>query len=295
MAERICRDCPRNCGVPRGSGFCGMPDEIRIARAAPHYGEEPCISGTRGSGTVFFSGCNLRCVFCQNYDISTGRYGETVAPERLRDIFLELQDSGVHNVSLVTGNHYVNQIAWALEAAKLNIPVVWNSSGYDSVEALRKLDGLVQIYMPDLKYLSPALAARYSAAPDYPQVAVKAIREMYRQVGNFVIGEDDILQKGVLIRHLILPGELDNSFDVIDYVAENYPGDRVLFSLMSQFTPTAHCPENLRRGLTQAEYDRCDSYLSLSGIECGFFQELAASGTEMIPDFDLTGVNEPAK
>ena len=295
MAERLCRDCPRRCGVPRGRGFCGMPEEIRIARAAPHYGEEPCISGTKGSGTVFFSGCNLRCVFCQNHDISTGRYGEAVTKERLRDIFLELQDKGVHNVSMVTGTHYVNQIAWALEAAKLHVPVVWNSSGYDSLEALKKLEGLVQVYMPDLKYLSPALAAKYSAAPDYPETAMAAIREMYRQVGPFVMDGDGILQKGVLIRHLILPGELDNTFDVIDYIAEHYPGEQVLFSLMSQFTPTAHCPEALQRGLTQEEYDRCDSYLSLSGIACGFFQELAACGTEMIPAFDLTGVNPPAE
>ena len=293
MSEtRICTDCPRKCAVPRGSGFCGMGDTVRIARAAPHYGEEPCISGTRGSGTVFFSGCNLRCVFCQNHDISTGRAGMDVSPARLCEIFLELQAQGVHNVSIVTGSHYVRQIASALREAKLTVPVVWNSSGYDSAEALRELEGLVQVYMPDLKYLSAGIAGKYSAAPDYPSVAVNAIREMYRQVGPYVLDENGILTRGVLIRHLILPGELDNTFDVIDYVAEAYPGEQVLFSLMSQFTPTAHCPEALQRVLTQEEYDRCESYLSLSGIESGFFQERSAAGTEMIPDFDLTGVRK---
>lgn len=294
MPERLCLDCPRKCAVERGMGFCGMGDEIRIARAAPHFGEEPCISGTRGSGTVFFSGCNLRCVFCQNHDISIGRFGAEVSSTRLRDIFHELQDAGVHNINLVTGSHYVQQIASALESAELSVPVVWNSSGYDSVDALRRLEGLVQIYMPDLKYLSSPLAEKYAKAPDYPETARAAIREMYRQVGRFALDEDGLLRHGVLIRHLVLPGEIDNTLAVIDYVAENYPGERVLFSLMSQFTPTANCPPELMRTLTQEEYDRCLDYLSLSDIECGFVQELSSGGTEMIPDFDLSGV-EPRK
>lgn len=286
----ICQDCPRACKVPRGNGFCRAGEAIRVARAAPHYGEEPCISGARGSGTVFFSGCNLRCVFCQNHEISAGMYGRDVSVRELRDVFLRLRDSGVHNISLVTGSHYIRQIVQALDGLDLGIPVVWNSSGYDSIESLKMLDGLVQVYMPDLKYLSPALAAKYSAAPDYPQVAKAAITEMLRQTGPFTLDDDDMLQRGVLIRHLILPGELDNSFDVIDWVDSQFPGNQVLFSLMSQFTPTANCPPALQRTLTFEEAERCQSYLSLSGIENGFFQELSSAGTEMIPDFDLTGV-----
>ena len=286
----ICSDCPRNCSKPRGSGFCGMGNSARVARAAPHFGEEPCISGTRGSGTVFFSGCNLRCVFCQNRAISAGGFGKDLSVSELRDVFLRLRDSGVHNLSLVTGSHFVRQIAEALSGLDLGIPVVWNSSGYDSLTALRQLAGLVQVYMPDLKYLTPALARTYSAAPDYPQVATAAIAEMYRQVGPFQLDADGLLQRGVLIRHLILPGWLDNSFDVMDWVAAQFPGKAVLFSLMSQFTPMPHCPPELQRSLTQEEYDRCRSYLELSGIENGFFQELDAAGTEMIPAFDLTGV-----
>ncbi len=286
----LCSDCPRSCGVPRGRGFCKSGETMRVARAAPHFGEEPCISGVRGSGTVFFSGCNLRCVFCQNHAISAGGYGAELTAEALRETLLRLRDQGVHNVNLVTGSHFVRQIAAALDGLELGIPVVWNSSGYDSPEALRRLEGLVQVYMPDLKYRSPLLAGKYSAAPDYPEVAVRAIDEMLRQTGPFRLDADGMLVRGVLVRHLILPGELDNSFDVIDLVAGRWPGDQLLFSLMSQFTPNAHCPPELRRTLTEEEYERCRSYLALSGIENGFFQELSAAGTEMIPDFDLTGV-----
>ena len=286
----LCTDCPRACGVPRGRGFCASGENVRVARAAPHYGEEPCISGSRGSGTVFFSGCNLRCVFCQNHEISAGGYGEELRTDALRGVFLRLRDQGVHNLSIVTGSHYVRQIAEALTGLELGIPVVWNSSGYDSVESLKRLEGLVQVYMPDLKYRSSSLAAKYSSAPDYPEAAAAAIDEMLRQTGPFELDEDGLLVRGVLIRHLVLPGELDNSFDVIDYVAEHFPGDQILFSLMSQFTPNEHCPPELQRTLTMEEYARCKSYLDLSGIENGFFQELSAAGTEMIPDFDLTGV-----
>lgn len=286
----ICRDCPRACNVPRGNGFCRAGKDVRVARAAPHYGEEPCISGVRGSGTVFFSGCNLRCVFCQNHEISSGMFGKEVSVSELRDIFLRLRDTGVHNLSLVTGSHYVRQIAQALDGLELGIPIVWNSSGYDSLEALKRLEGLIDVYMPDLKYLSPALSGKYSAAPDYPQTAKAAITEMVRQTGPFMLDEDGMLQRGVLIRHLILPDALDNCFDVIDWVDSQFPGNQVLFSLMSQFTPTANCPPALMRTLTAAESVRCQRYLSLSGIENGFFQELSSAGTEMIPDFDLTGV-----
>ncbi len=292
----ICNDCPRHCGQIRddtaAAGVCRSPRLPRIARAAPHYGEEPCISGERGSGTVFFSGCNLRCVFCQNHEISRGKIGKTVSVDRLSDIFLELQDKEVHNINLVTGSHYVPEIASALEKAKLSIPVVWNSSGYDSVEMLRRLNGLVQIYMPDLKYLSSETAKRYSAAPDYPEVAEAAIDEMFRQVGKFVLDEDDILKSGVLIRHLILPGNEGNSRAVIRYVAEHFPGDSVLFSLMCQFTPmpnTERFPE-LQGTVSKDLNDRLCDYMAECGIEYGFWQEPDSATDEMIPDFDLTGI-----
>ena len=292
----ICNDCPRKCGAERTEnkigGVCSSPALARIARAAPHFGEEPCISGERGSGTVFFTGCNLRCVFCQNHDISRGGVGKTVSTERLRDIFLELQDAGVHNINLVTASHFVPEVATALEAASLNIPVAWNSSGYDSVETLKRLEGLVQIYMPDLKYLDSDLARRYSLAPDYPEVATAAIMEMYRQVGDFVLDDDDMLRSGVLIRHLILPDAMDNSRAVIDFVADNFPGDKVLFSLMSQFTPmpnTEKFPE-LQKRITKEVNDALCEYMADRGIEYGFWQEPDSATDEMIPKFDNTGV-----
>ena len=292
----VCNICPRRCGAERGDstpgGVCASPALPRIARAAPHFGEEPCISGANGSGTVFFSGCNLRCVFCQNAQISRGGTGKTVSVSRLRDIFLELQDKGVHNINLVTASHYVEPVAEALREAKLNIPVAWNSSGYDSVEALRRLEGLVQIYMPDLKYGSSDIARRYSAASDYPEVVRAAILEMYRQTGSFVLDENDMLRSGVLIRHLILPENECNSREVIDFVADNFPGDMVLFSLMSQFTPmpgTERFPE-LQKTVTPELNDRLIDYMGARGIEYGFWQEPDSASGDMIPAFDLTGV-----
>ncbi len=291
-----CNDCPRRCGADRefdkAGGVCRSPLTPVIARAAPHFGEEPCISGERGSGTVFFSGCNLRCVFCQNREISCGSVGKPVTVERLRDIFLELQDEGVHNINLVTAAHFIRPVSEALEGAKLKIPVIWNSSGYESVEALRRLEGLVQVYMPDLKYLDPVPALRYSAAKDYPEVAVSAIAEMYRQRGHFVLDDDDMLVSGVLVRHLILPGARENSERVIRFIAENYPGDRVLFSLMCQYTPMPGLEKfpELQRTVTAGENDALCRYMEDCGIEYGFFQEPESATDEMIPDFDLTGV-----
>jgi len=292
----ICSDCPRKCGALRENdtkgGICRSPLMPVIARAAPHFGEEPCISGTRGSGTVFFSGCNLRCCFCQNHDISRGGIGKTVSVERLRDIFLELQDKGVHNISLVTASHFARAAVEALDMAQLKIPVVWNSSGYDSVEALKMLEGRVQIFMPDMKYIYPEPARLYSGAPDYPEVARSAIAEMYRQVGDFVLDDEGIMQKGVLIRHLILPENEENTRGVIDYVADTYPGKRVLFSLMSQFTPMADAerfPELCHRVGRIMNARLCD-YMTERGIEYGYTQEVDSSGGEMIPDFDLSGV-----
>ena len=290
----ICSLCPRNCKADRSKavGFCGVPETALVCRAAPHYGEEPCISGTRGSGAVFFAGCNLRCVFCQNHEISRGAAGDPVTVPQLRDIFLRLRDEKVHNINLVTPTHDAMVIAEALSGLDLGIPVVWNSSGYESVDTLRNLEGLVQVYMPDFKYAFSDLAAKYSAAPDYPVVALAAIREMYRQVGPFQMDDDGILQRGVLIRHLILPGMPENTLRVIDAVEDHLPAKRILFSLMSQYTPMPgleHYPE-LQRRVSKEEYDRCASYLDFSEIEFGYFQSPESATDEMIPDFDGTGV-----
>ena len=255
--------------------------------------EEPCISGVRGSGAVFFSGCSLGCVYCQNRSISAGLFGKTVTVARLRDIFSELIDKGAHNINLVTPTHYSNVLIKALERP-LPVPVVWNTGGYDSVETLRALEGKVQIYLTDLKYLSPALSEKYSGAPDYPESAVAAIDEMFRQTGKYRLSSDGIMESGVIVRHLVLPGCIENTFDVIDYISERFgPGD-ILFSLMSQYTPAGDIGgfPNLQRRLTENEYERVNSYLSLSGIEDGFFQELSSADEEYIPDFDLTGVLE---
>ena len=239
--EQLCSDCPRNCharrGETSGGGVCVSPLLPRVIRATPHYGEEPCISGTRGAGTIFFSGCNLRCVFCQNREISRRSVGKTLSVSELRTLMQRLRDQGVHNIELVTPTHFTRVIAEALEGLNLGIPVVWNSSGYESVETLRLLDGLVQVYMPDLKYLSAETAGRYSAAADYPEAATAAIDEMVRQRGAYRLDGNGMLQSGVLIRHLILPGHISESMDVIDYVADTFPPGTVLFSLMSQYTP----------------------------------------------------------
>ena len=290
----ICRLCPRACGADRSvtTGFCGVPETAMVCRAAPHYGEEPCISGTRGSGAVFFAGCSLRCVFCQNREISRGAAGEPVTKEQLREIFLRLRDSGVHNINLVTPSHYSAVIAETLSGLDLGIPVVWNSSGYESVETLRMMEGLVQVYMPDFKYADLELAARYSAAPDYPQAALAAVREMYRQTGPFRMDGDGILQRGLLVRHLILPGAPENTLRVIDAVEDNLPAKDILFSLMSQYTPmpgTEEFPE-LQRPVSAEEYARCASYLDFSEIEHGYYQTPDSATAEMIPAFDGTGV-----
>ena len=294
MADCTC--CPRRCGVDRESGklgFCGVPENPVIARAAPHFGEEPCISGERGSGAVFFSGCTLRCVFCQNYEISRGRSGKEISVDRLRDIFLELRDQGVHNIELVTPTHFTRVIAEALDGLKLDIPVVWNSSGYEKVETLQLLDGLVQIYMPDLKYLNSETAKRYSAAEDYPEAATAAIAEMVRQRGSCRFDDDGLLQSGVLIRHLILTGHVEESMDVIDYVADSFLPGTVLFSLMSQYTPVPGLeayPE-LCRTLTPEENDNLIHYLRTRHLQDGFWQELSSVGEESIPLFDGSGLD----
>ena len=290
----LCNLCPRGCKIDRtvGFGFCQVPETPIIARAAPHFGEEPCITGTRGSGTVFFAGCNLRCVFCQNHEISRGKQGKPVSVHRLRDIFHELQDLGVHNINLVTPSHYARAISQALDLADLHIPVAWNSSGYDSVETLKMLEGKIQIYMPDFKYSDPALAKTYSAAADYPEIAQAAIGEMYRQTGPYQTDADGILQKGLLIRHLILPGKPTNTKGVINTVTSLLPKGSFLFSLMSQYTPMPELdafPE-LQTTVTPALTDFCYRYMCRQGIDDGYYQDPSSATDEMIPDFDNTGV-----
>ena len=296
--EYICYDCPRCCGAKRddfsGSGFCRCPSLPSVVRAAPHFGEEPCITGTKGSGAVFFSGCNLRCIFCQNHEISRLPKGITYDADRLAGLFHFLADSDVHNINIVTGTHYTRVIASALEKAQLEIPVVWNSSGYENVEMLRMLDGLVQVYLPDLKYLDPVPAGKYSFASDYPTAAKAAIREMFRQRGKYCLDENGILKSGVLIRHLILPENIENSMSVIDYVSENFkPGD-VLFSLMSQYTPMAefnNYPElNLR--IDSETNEHLYRYMLRMGITDGYWQETSSGTAALLPSFDLTGLSE---
>ncbi len=292
-----CRLCPRSCGVDRKTAFgaCKMGELPVIARAVPHFWEEPCISGTRGSGTVFFSGCALGCVFCQNHKISHENYGKTVSTERLREIFEELVDQGVHNINLVNPTHFIPAVAKALEKP-LPVPVVYNSGGYERVESLRVLEGKIQIYLPDLKYCDQRTAARYSKAPDYFRYAAPALDEMLRQVGPYCMGEDGLLRSGVVIRHLILPSNLDNTREVIDYVAEHFSKGSVLFSLMSQYLPlgAAECYPEINRSLTRREAEKMEDYLLASGIEDGFLQERKSAAKEYIPPFDLAGVENPA-
>lgn len=286
-----CSLCPRNCAAARGTavGYCAMPWEPVVARAARHDWEEPCISGTRGAGAVFFSGCNLRCVYCQNYDISALRQGEKLTVEQLRAVFRRLESEGVHNLDLVTPTHFALAIREALKPQP-SIPVVWNSGGYDKPLALKMLEGKIQIYMPDMKYSDHALAARLSGAPDYPQVASAAIREMFRQVGPYVLDADGVMQSGVLIRHLVLPGELDNSFGVLDWIAQTFrPGD-VMVSLMSQYTPNGH--GGPQRTLTADEYGRVADYMRSLGILEGYTQEPDSAESAYTPAFDGTGVTD---
>lgn len=288
----ICTLCPRRCGAERteteGHGFCGMPAGLRVARAALHLWEEPPLSGTRGSGTVFFSGCTLRCCYCQNREISAGGFGRAVTTGRLREIFEELIAQGAHNINLVTPTHFLPWILPALEP-KLPVPVVYNCGGYESVETLRLLEGKVDVYLPDLKYADAALAARLSAAPDYFPAATAAIREMFRQTGPYVMA-DGLLKRGVMIRHLVLPGQPDNTRCCIDWVAETFSPGQVLFSLMSQYTPQPGAEGPLGRHVTAGEYRSAVDYMENCGITDGFTQERTAAQEEYIPPFDLTGV-----
>ena len=293
MTPYICTDCPRNCAALRGetgSGFCRMGMDPVIARAAPHYDEEPIISGSGGSGAVFFSGCSLRCRFCQNYGISHDDFGRKISVERLREIYFELIDQGVHNINLVNPTHFVRAILESLEGG-LPVPVVWNSGGYERPETIARLEGHVQVYLPDLKYISSDSARRYSGAANYFEYAAPALREMLRQTGPVQLDEDGLITRGVVIRHLILPGKAEESMRILDWIAENMEGAWV--SLMAQYLPFGNVQglDELDRRLNQEEYDAVVDHLIDIGLEDGFVQELSSSDEKYIPAFDLTGVD----
>ena len=283
----ICSDCPRNCGAVRtsdtGNGVCGYGTTTHIARAAPHYWEEPCVSGEKGSGTVFFCGCGLGCVYCQNAEISKGaNRGKAVTPEQLREYYLKLIEQGVHNINLVTASHFADAVIESLKGG-LPVPVVYNCGGYEKIETLERLAPYIDVWMPDLKYTDSSLAAIYSHAPDYPEVAKAAIIKMHEFVGDYELDENGMIQRGLIIRHLILPGHLENTYRAIDFVAEHFKPGQVLFSLMAQYTPMPNGGPN--RKLTASEYEAAQEYLFQSGIQDGFIQELDSSGEEFIPDF----------
>ena len=288
----VCQLCPRRCGALRteteGKGYCRMPALPVLARAALHQWEEPPISGTRGSGTIFFSGCPLGCVFCQNEEISHRDVGKHVTVQRL--ICMELVDQGAHNINFVTPTHYSHILAQVLDTP-LPVPVVFNSGGYDSVSTLKSLVGKIDIYLPDLKYMDSAPAGRYSAAPDYPAVAAAAIREMVRQVGPCVFDENGLLKKGVIIRHLVLPGQAEGAKQVMDWVAREFPKGTVLFSLMSQYTPYGRADQfpEIDRKLRRGEIRAVQDYMDALGLD-GFTQERTSAKREYTPPFDLSGL-----
>lgn len=271
-----------------GEGFCGLPAVPVVARAGLHFWEEPCVSGARGSGAVFFSGCVLRCVYCQNHAISHENFGKPVSVERLREIFWELIGQGAHNINLVSPTPFAPAIREAL-AEPLPVPVVWNTGGYERVETLRSLEGKVQVWLPDLKYVDSGLSRDLSGAADYFGAASAAIREMVRQTGDYVL-EDGLLKRGVLIRHLMLPGQLENTKAVLDWVAETFRPGQVLLSLMAQYTPQPGAEGLLSRRVTGAEYRAALRYMENLGITDGYCQDAASARAEYTPDFDLTGV-----
>lgn len=294
MKPYVCSACPRNCHALRGetgAGFCRMGADPVIARAAPHYDEEPVISGQRGSGAIFFSGCALRCRFCQNYPISHGGFGKAVSVERLREIYFELIGQGVHNINLVNPTHFSEAILESLREG-LPVPVVWNSGGYEKADNLKRFEGKIQVYLPDLKYIDPDSSGKYSAARDYFEFAGPALKEMLRQTGPVTLDEDGIILRGTIVRHLILPGRARESMAILDWIAGELPGAWV--SLMAQYLPFGDLRglDELNRRLTQREYDMVVDHLISLGLEDGFVQELSSSDEKYIPDFDLTGVTD---
>ncbi len=298
--RKECAICPRQCRIDRSvnSGYCGEGESVRVARASLHRWEEPCISGESGSGTVFFSGCPLKCVFCQNKKISVGGKGKILSVLQLSNLFLRLQESGAENINLVTPTHFTPQIAMALQKAKaegLTIPVVYNTSGYEQVETLRLLEGLVDIYLPDLKYYSSQLSERYSKAPDYFKYASLAIEEMVRQIGPPVFGnskvpEKHIMRRGVIVRHMVLPGHTKDSQAVIQYLYHMY-GERIYLSILNQYTPMPDLENysELNRRVTKREYDKVIDYAIHLGVENAWIQEGSTAKESFVPDFDAVG------
>lgn len=291
-----CCLCPRNCHVNRlqgQRGFCRQTAVVKAARAALHMWEEPCISGDAGSGAVFFSGCTLGCVYCQNHNIANGSVGKEISVERLAEIFLELQDQKAWNINLVTAGHFIPAVIRALDLAKqqgLRIPVVYNTSGYEKEDTIKMLEGYVDIYLPDLKYVDAGLAKKYSFAPDYPKVAKKALAEMVRQTGEAVF-EGDRMMRGVIVRHLVLPGLTDESKKVICYLYKTY-GERIFISILNQYTPMPQLDgyTELNRKVTEKEYDEVVDYAISIGVENGFIQEGDTAEESFIPEFDITGI-----
>lgn len=292
-----CLLCPRKCGINRSTGqtgVCGVSSEIKVARAALHYWEEPCISGKKGSGAVFFSGCSLHCVFCQNREISDGKEGKVISKERLSDIFIELVDKGANNINLVTPGQYIPDIVWAVNDAKsrgMKLPIIYNTSGYENVTELKLLEGIVDVYLPDFKYMDSTLSARYSRAKDYPSVAKQALSEMVRQQPDVVIDDaTGLIQKGVIVRQLLLPGHVNDAKAVFKYLYDTYH-DHVYISMMSQFTPIAlkDYPE-INRTVTRREYERLVDYALKIGITNAFIQEGDVAKDSFIPAFDCEGV-----
>lgn len=290
----FCNLCPRSCGVDRdkGTGFCGTRHAVSVAKANLHMWEEPCISGVKGSGTVFFSGCNLRCVYCQNYSISQKNFGREITIEQLGDAFLFLQQKGAHNINLVNPTHFILQIRESLLKVKgLEIPVVYNSNAYETLEGLRLMEGLADVYLPDFKYYSSDISMKYSSAPDYFSVATGAIFEMFRQVGLPTIDDDGMIKKGLIIRHLILPGLVGESIKILDWIRDNLPKG-IYISLMSQYTPyyKAESYPEINRRITRWEYEKVLNHFFKLGLENGYVQERDSAVEEYIPDFDLEGI-----
>ena len=289
-----CSLCARRCGIDRRNtvGYCGASIDVSIARAALHFWEEPPISGEMGSGTIFFSGCSLSCVFCQNREISRGRAGKSVTVERLAEIMLELQAKGAHNINLVTPTHYIPSVAEAVRIAKkqhLSIPVVYNTGSYDTPEALKLLDGLVDIYLPDIKYYTPKTAEAYSNAANYPEAAKAAIAEMFRQVGEPTFDEKGIMKKGLIVRILLLPGHVAEAKLCLKYLLDTY-GDKIYISLMNQYTPMPNMQPPLNRKVTREEYAQLTDYAERLGLTNGFTQEFGTASESFIPPFDGSGI-----
>lgn len=285
-----CNICPRKCNVIRKqqTGFCKMAELPVVARAALHKWEEPCINGTKGSGTIFFSGCSLKCVFCQNFKISNENYGKQITVDNLRKLYFDLISQGAHNINLVNPTHFIKPIIQSLDRP-LPVPIVYNSSGYENVSSIELLKNKIQIYLPDLKYADNTIAKKYSKVDNYFEITTNAIIEMYKQVGNYEFDTDGIIQKGVIIRHLVLPNNIENTFKVIDWVKDNFKNGEIIFSLLNQYIPygQAYLYPEINRKLFKREYKKVEQYLFDSGIEDGYIQELSSAKDNYIPPFNI--------